>query len=272
MKIAVIGATGMTGFALLNELLERGHNVTGISRSPDKLGVRAGLRTAAADIMNIDQLAEAIKGHDAVACAHSAGHGQSVQVYKDMVEAGWKLRRAFMQADGQYFLHVGGAGSLYVAPGIQLFDDPRWPRWYFDTASVEHLRYLVGLGLTFFRPIADARERSLVPPYPPIPDGIEAQYKLILEGIASNHNIGEGNRAQFEMLRNDFTFRWSFVSPPWFYRTGDRTGQYRFVVDDLPMDGDKPAGITVPDLAAAMADVLETQNYVHQHWSAAGPV
>ena len=37
MKIALIGATGFVGSALLKEALSRGHQVTAISRNPDKI-------------------------------------------------------------------------------------------------------------------------------------------------------------------------------------------------------------------------------------------
>ena len=32
-----------------------------------------------------------------------------------------------------------------------------------------------------------------------------------------------------------------------------------------------PAGISVPDLALAVADEVENQVLVHKHWTAAGP-
>ena len=37
MKIALIGATGFVGSALLKEPLSRGHQVTAIVRNPDKI-------------------------------------------------------------------------------------------------------------------------------------------------------------------------------------------------------------------------------------------
>ena len=37
MKVALIGATGFVGSALLKEALNRGHEVTAIVRHPDKL-------------------------------------------------------------------------------------------------------------------------------------------------------------------------------------------------------------------------------------------
>ena len=37
MKIAVLGATGPSGLQVVQEALERGHDVTAIVRDPDKL-------------------------------------------------------------------------------------------------------------------------------------------------------------------------------------------------------------------------------------------
>ena len=37
MKIALIGATGFVGSAILKEALDRGHEVTAIVRHPEKL-------------------------------------------------------------------------------------------------------------------------------------------------------------------------------------------------------------------------------------------
>ena len=57
---------------------------------------------------------------------------------------------------------------------------------------------------------------------------------------------------------------WSFVSPP--ARLGvtggfseDKTGKYRLGKDDLLMDDEIPAGISVADLAVAIADDVETK-------------
>ena len=43
MKVALLGATGFVGSALLKEALDRGHVVTAIVRHPEKLEKREGL-------------------------------------------------------------------------------------------------------------------------------------------------------------------------------------------------------------------------------------
>jgi len=272
MKIAVIGITGMIGAPLADELLGRGHQVTGISRNASKVPARRGLSLRAADIMDMNQLADAIAGHDVVVTAYSPGHGMGPQIYKDSVEAVWRIKRVFRHVDGNYLIHIGGASSLFVQPGIQMFEDPRWPLWFFDTASPEHLRYLAEVtGLELFRQVADSRERGVDRQESlSSPDSPEQRLRALLnEKMQRGPDIAQGCRAQFELFRGDTSFRWSFVSPPWFYRPGPRSGRYRTVVDDLPMEGDRPATLFVPDLALAIADEAEQQQFVHKHWSAA---
>jgi hypothetical protein len=54
MKIALIGATGFVGSALLKEALDRGHEVTAIVRHPEKLPAHAKLHPHTVDIDNVD--------------------------------------------------------------------------------------------------------------------------------------------------------------------------------------------------------------------------
>ena len=39
-NVALIGASGFVGTAILNELLARGHKVTAVVRNPEKIGVK----------------------------------------------------------------------------------------------------------------------------------------------------------------------------------------------------------------------------------------
>jgi uncharacterized protein len=274
MKMAVIGATGMIGSAITEELLVRGHQITGIARNADRLGVRDALMRRSANLYDIDSFAAAIGGHDVVICAFSPGHGIGPQVYKGVVEAGWRIKRAFKQAGGDYLINVGGASSLWNARGTQMFEDPLWPRWYFNTASPQHLRYLHGVtGAAPFEGLALSRERILATPgADPHADWPEEELRSFVAKIAGNHDIGEGGRAQLELFEHDRSLDWSFVSPPWFLRPGPRTGAYRTTIRELPLDGNVPAGISVADLAAAIADEAERRHFLHTHWSAASAI
>jgi hypothetical protein len=116
MKVALIGATGFIGQHLLTEALARNHQVTALVRNPAKLPAAAGLTSKAMDIHNAAQVTAALAGQDAAII--SVHHdGLDLQALIDAVKASGVPR----------LLVVGGAGSLEVAPGVQLVDTPEFP-------------------------------------------------------------------------------------------------------------------------------------------------
>ena len=67
MKLLVIGATGRTGWEVVQQALARGHHVTAFVRSPEKITLRnEQLIILKGDAMDEDQLVEAMRDHDAV--------------------------------------------------------------------------------------------------------------------------------------------------------------------------------------------------------------
>lgn len=70
MKLAIFGATGETGRHLVKQALERGHEVTAFTRSPEKLPINSDrLTVVQGDVRNADKVNEAIAGVDAVLSA-----------------------------------------------------------------------------------------------------------------------------------------------------------------------------------------------------------
>lgn len=133
MQIALIGASGFIGSGLRKEALARGHQVTALAGNPAKLAPAAGLTVVKADVNDTAALAGLLKGHDAVLSAFS-GHAQAdTQAY---YLAGMRsIIAAVRQAGVARLLVVGGAGSLEVAPGLQLLDTPQFPDMYRPTAE-----------------------------------------------------------------------------------------------------------------------------------------
>ncbi|RYF54448.1 MAG: NAD-dependent epimerase/dehydratase family protein, partial [Comamonadaceae bacterium] len=126
MKIALIGATGFVGSAVLDELLQRGHRVTVLARSAGKLAAREGLTVVHGDAQNAFEVAQAAAGHDAVVSAYNPGW--TVPDLHDQFLAGTRaIIDGTKQAGVRRLLVVGGAGSLFVAPGVQLVDTPEFP-------------------------------------------------------------------------------------------------------------------------------------------------
>lgn len=134
MQVALIGATGFVGAAVLNELLERGHQVVALVRDPAKLAARAGLRVVKADVMDAQAVQQAVQGSDAVLSAYNAGWSNP-NIYDDFMRGSRAIVQGVKAAGVQRYLVVGGAGSLFVAPGVQLVDTPEFPAFIKPGAS-----------------------------------------------------------------------------------------------------------------------------------------
>ena len=114
MKIALIGATGNVGRRVTAEALRRGHDVIAIARDISMLEPQERVTRVQADLNDKAAIAKAIAGADAVVL--------SVRFQDLDVEAALDALRS-----AQRLLIVGGAASLYVAPGQQLIDTPDFP-------------------------------------------------------------------------------------------------------------------------------------------------
>lgn len=131
MKIALIGATGFVGSAILNELADRKHEITAIARTPKDT---ANATWVAADIFNVDALAEILKGHDAVVNAYNPGW-TNPNIYDDFLAGSKAIQEAVKKSGVKRFITIGGAGSLYVAPDLQAVDTPDFPKEIFPGAN-----------------------------------------------------------------------------------------------------------------------------------------
>jgi putative NADH-flavin reductase len=125
MKIALIGATGFVGTPVVAELLRRGHQVTALVRNPAKLEARPQLTAKALDAYDPDAVAAAVKGHDAVISAFNPGWDDPA-LYERFMKGSQAIVAGVEQSGVKRLLVVGGAGSLFVAPGVQLVDTPEF--------------------------------------------------------------------------------------------------------------------------------------------------
>jgi putative NADH-flavin reductase len=157
MNIVLIGASGFIGTAILNEALARGHAVTALVTRPEKLAAREGLRALRADVMDTAALSAQFAGADAVISAFS-GHAQA-EVFDYFVAGTRSIIAAAREARAPRLLYVGGAGTLEVAPGVQLIDTPSFPDAYKATAegarqALTLLRAQTALNWTMLSPSA----------------------------------------------------------------------------------------------------------------------
>jgi len=212
MKIALIGGTGFVGTAVLEEALSRGHDVVALARDPVKYQAREHLSVVRADVQDAAQVAAAVAGTDAVVSAFNPGW--TVANIGALFTAG---QRAIMQGTKQSgvkrILVVGGAGSLYVAPGKQLIDTPEFPKEIYEGAHAA--------------------------------------------------------RQALDEMRGEQELEWTFLSPPVFLAAGERSGRYRTGGEHPLMEGEKPAGISVKDMAVAILDEIEAPKHLRARFTVA---
>ena len=205
MNIALIGGTGFVGSAVLDELLRRGHSVTALARTPAKVTPRAGVTVVAADALDPAQVAQAVEGHAAVISAYNPGWTDP-NLNAVFLQGSKSITEGVKRSGVKRLLVVGGAGSLFVAPGVQLVDTPEFP--------------------------AEWKQGALAA------------------------------RDALTLLRAEESLEWTFLSPAVFLEPGERKGNFRIGGEQVLMNGDKPAGITVADLAVAIVDEIETPRHM----------
>jgi putative NADH-flavin reductase len=151
MKVAVIGATGNAGSKITAELLKRGHYIRAIVRSRDKIASTKGLEIATSDLSQVAQLVDALNGADAVVSAYRPpvdDNDQIVGTTKPITQA--------VKKNNQRLLVVGGAGGLFVAPGVTAIASGHLPDFALPIARAhEQVRLdLEGSGAdwTYFAP------------------------------------------------------------------------------------------------------------------------
>ena len=125
-EVLLIGATGFVGSAILNELLNRGHKVTAVVRDPAKLEGKAGVTAVKEDVANVDAIAALAKGKDAVISAYNPGW-TNPDIATLITENYPRILNAAKQSGVGRLLIVGGAGTLFCAPGLRVVDSGAIP-------------------------------------------------------------------------------------------------------------------------------------------------
>jgi len=206
------------------------------------------------------------------------------------VELTRKIVLAIKLSRVPYFIKIGGTGSLYVPDykggHVTACDYPEfWRAYRHQIADSEaHTQYMeerlapIGAGIRLLRNARIARRNG---------SATQADYDYIAEYekkvMAQDDSLTfvRAGRTTFMFFDGNTSFRWSYASPPPMYRPGMRTGTYEIVQDMLPLRdiGDRKGsadlegkllGITVADMAVAIADDAENQANVYKHWTAVG--
>lgn len=156
MKIALIGASGFVGAALLKEAVSRGHSVTALVRHPEKIETSADVTAVKADVLDTDDLSAKIAGNDIVISAYNPGW-DNAEIRTVHIKASQSITDATKKAGVKRLIAIGGAGSLEIAPGVQLVDTPEFPAAYKEGAlgarqALNDLRQEKELEWTFISP------------------------------------------------------------------------------------------------------------------------
>lgn len=133
MKIAVVAANGKAGQLIVEEALNRGHDVTAVVRSFNKSKAQKVIEKDLFDLTKED-----LAGFDVVVDAFGAWTEDQLHLHSESQ----KHLADLLSGTDTRLMIVGGAGSLYVNPEhtVQLVDTPEFP--------------------AVFKPLAEIRERN----------------------------------------------------------------------------------------------------------------
>lgn len=183
MKIAIIGATGFVGSTILKELASRNHEITAISKSTINSD-QANIVWKRVDVNNLEELSKAVAGNDLVISAFNAGW-TNPNLYNDFITGSKAIQEGVKRAGVKRLIVIGGGGSLFVAPNLQVVDTPDFPKEYYTgaTAARDYLNLIKEekeLDWTFFSPALEM--------HPGITTGRTGKYRLGLDNPVMDDN------------------------------------------------------------------------------------
>ena len=151
MNVVLLAATGQAGRTILNELINRGHQVTAVARNLEKLPEQLpqSVKRVQDDLSSADRIAEIIAGADAVVSAFGPSSSDprytSDQSYTDqLVSLTERAIAAVRKAGVPRLIVVGGCGSLEFSPGVTVLDSGHWPPQYVPIAK-SHVKAFAAL-------------------------------------------------------------------------------------------------------------------------------
>jgi putative NADH-flavin reductase len=155
MKLVVLGATGGTGLEIVRQAVDRGHQVTVFVRSPERLKPFDGRITIRqGDLLNSHELAEAIRGNDAILSAF----GPRLPIAKTDAN----LLRDFATTLTTAMPHAGVCRVIVIStaflfkdsiiPPTYLFGRLFFPGVVVDSSAMEQIMMNSNLDWTIVRP------------------------------------------------------------------------------------------------------------------------
>ncbi len=196
MKLILFGATGQIGIQILKQALARGHKVTAFVRDPAKLeSSNPNLTITVGDARNLEGVASAMPGHEAVISALGPGGPEISDKYLGILTEGTGNLVAGMKTAGlRRIVVLGSLATLNVTPDKMLREMPNFPQmaWNISGAHLESLKTLQASGLDW---------TVLCPPPTVEPGERTGKYRVqadfLLEGDPQSTKITTGDAADF---------------------------------------------------------------------------
>jgi len=156
LKILVYGATGKVGTHVVNEALERGHVVTAVSRDPSRIERQHdNLSAVAGDLLDSISITNLVIDQDVIIVSVRGIVGEPKVPENAIQFVGAQKVISVLQDvgnDAPRLIHVGGAGTLEVEPGVLYAD--KIPKLFLPKSLEAEIQGQV-LVLEFFRTVSD---------------------------------------------------------------------------------------------------------------------
>ena len=153
------------------------------------------------------------------------------------------------------------------------------------STSLSHIAYMeerLGIMGTTLRRYRDARIATSAGTATQADQDVITEYEEQIRVKDNASDFIKAGRTAFLFFDGNESFKWSFVSPSALYRPGKRTGEYKISIDDMVLEGEQRegenmfegrlTGISVGDMAIAIADEIEERKLCWKHWSATGNI
>lgn len=164
LGITIYGATGEVGSHIVQEALQRGHQVRAVSRNPEQVQLRhENLAVVKGDLLDPASVTELVTGQDVVVLSVRGviGNSGAPESALQFMAAENLIDALSRQDSPSRLLHVGGSGSLEVEPGVlyaQKLPKSAIPKGL----EVEILGQI--LALEFYRKVDDVDWTYVTPP------------------------------------------------------------------------------------------------------------
>jgi putative NADH-flavin reductase len=199
LDILVYGATGKIGSLVVGEALARGHHVTAVSRNPAQIELtHENLSVLQGDLLDGDSIRGLAAGQDIliVSVRGIIGDSKTAESALQFIAAN-RIVAALRAMEGPVprVLHVGGAGSLEVEPGVLYAD--KLPRFFLPKKLELEIDGQVQT-LDFYRSMADISWTYATPPKNFTNGGRTGRYRIGGDAML------EDRRGRSRISRADF--------------------------------------------------------------------